>query len=87
VKADRPPTCGVNPCAVKKPRFRSRGASGASLRGPRPKVDLLRRLTVHYTDEQIAGILNRQGRLSARGERFTAVKVQGLRHHRGNPAP
>jgi hypothetical protein len=41
-------------------------------------IDLLRRLAVHYTDEQIAGILNRQGRLSARGERFTAVKVQGL---------
>ncbi|HEU5154357.1 MAG TPA: recombinase family protein [Gemmatimonadales bacterium] len=48
-------------------------------------IDLLRRLAVHYTDEQIAGILNRQGRLSARGERFTAVKVQGLRHHRGIP--
>lgn len=48
-------------------------------------IDLLRRLAVHYTDEQIAGILNRQGRLSARGERFTAVKVQGLRHHRSIP--
>ena len=48
-------------------------------------VDLLRRLAVHYTDGQIAGILNRQGRLSARGERFTAVKVQGLRYHRGIP--
>ena len=48
-------------------------------------IDLLRRLAVHYTDEQIAGILNRQGRLSARGERFTAVKVQGLRYHRGIP--
>jgi hypothetical protein len=48
-------------------------------------IDLLRRLAVHYTDEQIAGILNRQGRLSARGERFTAVKVQGLRYHRDIP--
>ena len=48
-------------------------------------IDLLRRLAVHYTDDQIAGILNRQGRLSARGERFTAGKVQGLRHHRGIP--
>ena len=48
-------------------------------------VDLLRRLAVHYTDGQIAGILNRQDRLSARGERFTAVKVQGLRYHRGIP--
>src|SRR5262249_50928610 len=48
-------------------------------------IDLLRRLALHYTDEQIAGILNRQGRLSARGERFTAVKVQSLRQHRGIP--
>ena len=32
-----------------------------------------------------SGILNRQGRRSARGERFTAVKVQGLRYHRGIP--
>jgi len=48
-------------------------------------IGLLRRLAVHHTDEEIAGILNRQGRLSARGERFTAVKVQGLRHHRGIP--
>jgi DNA invertase Pin-like site-specific DNA recombinase len=48
-------------------------------------IDLLRRLAVHYTDEQIAGILNRQGRLTARGERFTAVRVQGLRYHRGIP--
>jgi DNA invertase Pin-like site-specific DNA recombinase len=48
-------------------------------------IDLLRRLAIHYTDDQIAGILNRQGRLSARGERFTAVKVQGLRYHRGIP--
>lgn len=46
-------------------------------------IDLVRRLAVHYSDDQIAGILNRQGRLSARGERFTAVKVQGLRYHRG----
>ncbi len=48
-------------------------------------IDLLRRLAAHYADDQIAGILNRQGRLSARGGRFTAVKVQGLRYHRGIP--
>lgn len=48
-------------------------------------VDLVRRLAVHYRDATIAGILNRQGRRSARGERFTATKVQGLRHHRGIP--
>lgn len=48
-------------------------------------IDLLRRLAVHYSDDQIAGILNRQGRLTARGVRFTAGKVQGLRYHRGIP--
>lgn len=59
---------------------------------PQPKIktdedtiDLLRRLAVHYTDDQIAGILNRQGRLSARGVRFTAVIVAGLRSYRGIP--
>ncbi len=48
-------------------------------------IDLLRRLAVHYTDDQIAGILNRQGRLSARGSRFTAVIVASLRSNRGIP--
>jgi DNA invertase Pin-like site-specific DNA recombinase len=46
-------------------------------------VDLLKRLAVHYPDAQIAGILNRQGRLSARGERFTASIVGSLRNNRG----
>jgi len=53
---------------------------------PQPKirtdedtVALIRRLAVHYPDALIAGILNRQGRLSATGQRFTAVIVQGLR--------
>ncbi len=42
---------------------------------------MLRRLAVHYPDATIAGILNRQGRRSATGQRFTATIVQGLRHH------
>jgi DNA invertase Pin-like site-specific DNA recombinase len=42
---------------------------------------LVRRLAVHYNDAVIAGILNRQGRRSATGERFTATKVAGLRQH------
>jgi DNA invertase Pin-like site-specific DNA recombinase len=57
---------------------------------PQPKirtdedtVALIRRLAVHYPDAVIAGILNRQGRLSATGQRFTAVIVQGLRHSWG----
>jgi DNA invertase Pin-like site-specific DNA recombinase len=46
-------------------------------------IALLRRLAAHYPDAQIAGILNRQGRRSARGQRFTASIVQSLRHHWG----
>lgn len=48
-------------------------------------IDLLRRLAVHYSDAQIAGILNRQGRRSATGERFTAIIVGGLRRYRDIP--
>jgi hypothetical protein len=48
-------------------------------------IELIKRLAVHYPDAQIAGILNRQGRLSARGERFTATIVGSLRNNRGIP--
>ena len=58
------------------------------LRRPQPKIrtdedtiDLLRRLAVHYPDAQIAGILNRQHRRTARGLSYTASRVQSLRHH------
>jgi DNA invertase Pin-like site-specific DNA recombinase len=44
-------------------------------------LDLVRRLAVHYSDALIAGILNRQGRQTARGERFTANKVGNLRRY------
>jgi DNA invertase Pin-like site-specific DNA recombinase len=44
-------------------------------------INLLRRLAVHYPDTKIAGILNRQGRRTARGLSFTASRVQSLRHH------
>ena len=44
-------------------------------------VGLIRRLAVHYPDAQIAGILNRQGRRTARGMSHTASRVQSLRHH------
>src|SRR5205807_2129076 len=43
------------------------------------------RLAAHYPDATIAGILNRQGRRSASGERFTAIIVGGLRRYRGIP--
>ena len=42
-------------------------------------VDLMRRLAVHYDDATIAGILNRQGRRTATGERFTRGRVSSLR--------
>jgi DNA invertase Pin-like site-specific DNA recombinase len=43
-------------------------------------IALIRRLAVHYPDATIAGILNRQGRLTVTGERFTANRVSSLRH-------
>ena len=48
-------------------------------------VDLVRRLAVHYPDAVIAGILNRQDRKTARGERFTAGHVGNLRRYRKIP--
>jgi DNA invertase Pin-like site-specific DNA recombinase len=44
-------------------------------------VGLIRRLAVHYPDAQIAGVLNRQGRRTARGMSYTASRVQSLRYH------
>ena len=41
----------------------------------------MRRLAAHYPDAVIAGILNRQGRKSAYGHRFTAIIVGNLRRH------
>lgn len=63
---------------VAVPRFRPQG-------GPRTDEDtisLLRRLAVLYPDEVIAGILNRQERKTATGERFTANTVGSLRRYR-----
>ena len=56
--------------------------------GPRTDEDtisLLRRLVALYPDEVIAGILNRQGRKTATGERFTANQVGSLRRYRNIP--
>jgi DNA invertase Pin-like site-specific DNA recombinase len=56
--------------------------------GPRTDEDtlsLLRRLATLYPDEVIAGILNRQGRKTATGERFTANQVGSLRRYRHIP--
>jgi hypothetical protein len=48
-------------------------------------ISLLRRLAVHYSDDVIAGILNRHGRKTASGERFTANQVGSLRRYRNIP--
>ena len=44
-------------------------------------IALVRRLADHYPDATIAGVLNRQGRRTAHGGRFTASKVAGLRRY------
>lgn len=48
-------------------------------------IQLLRRLAPHYSDAMIAGILNRQSRRSATGERFTANMIGNLRRYRQIP--
>jgi len=56
--------------------------------GPRTDEDtisLLRRLAALYPDEVIAGVLNRQGRKTATGDRFTANQVGSLRRYRNIP--
>jgi hypothetical protein len=60
-------------------------ANPPAIRTDEDTVELVRRLAVHYPDATIAGILNRQGRKSARGERFTADHVGNLRRYRKIP--
>lgn len=59
------------------PRFRPQGP-----RTDEDTISLLRRLALLYPDEVIAGILNRQDRRTATGERFTANHVGNLRRYR-----
>ena len=46
-------------------------------------VDLLRRLAAFYPDGEIARILNRQKRVTARGLPYTASRVAALRGRHG----
>jgi DNA invertase Pin-like site-specific DNA recombinase len=55
----------------------------APVRTAEETIDLVRRLAIHYPDAVIAGILNRQGRTTATGLRFTANRVSSLRTHWG----
>jgi predicted DNA-binding transcriptional regulator AlpA len=65
---------------VPVPRFQPMGPRTAE-----DTISLLRRLAAVYPDEVIAGILNRQGRKTATGERFTANQVGSLRRYRNIP--
>ncbi len=62
------------------PRSQPRG-----LRTDEDTLSLLGRLAALYPDDVIAGILNRQGRKTATGERFTANQVGSLRRYHGIP--
>jgi len=62
------------------PRMKPRG-----LHTDEDTISLLHRLAVHYPDDVIAGILNRHGRKTASGERFTALHVGSLRRYRNIP--
>jgi DNA invertase Pin-like site-specific DNA recombinase len=57
-----------------------------AIRTDEDTIALLERLAAHYDDATVAAILNRQGRRSANGERFTQLSVRGLRRYRGIPA-
>ena len=65
---------------VPVPRFRPMGP-----RTDEDIISLLPRLAALYPDEVIAGILKRQGRKTATGERFTANQVGSLRRYRNIP--
>ena len=52
-----------------------------TIRTDEDTIALITRLAAHYDDGTIAGILNRQGRRSATGQRFTAQIVSSLRNH------
>jgi DNA invertase Pin-like site-specific DNA recombinase len=65
---------------VSVPRFKPMGP-----RTDEDTLSLLPRLAALYPDGVIAGILNRQGRKTATGERFTANQVGGLRRYRDIP--
>jgi DNA invertase Pin-like site-specific DNA recombinase len=65
---------------VPVPRFKPTGP-----RTDEDTISLLPRLAALYPDEVIAGILNRQGRKTATGERFTANQVGSLRRYRDIP--
>jgi hypothetical protein len=61
-----------------------RGAPG--MHTSEETVALVRRLAQHHHDREIAGTLNKQGRLTGRGLPFTQARVRDLRQRAGIPA-
>jgi DNA invertase Pin-like site-specific DNA recombinase len=57
----------------------------SGIRTDEDTIELLMRLASLYPDDVIAGILNRQGRKTATGERFNAGHVGNLRRYRKIP--
>jgi hypothetical protein len=57
----------------------------SGIRTDEDTIALMTRLATHYSDDVIAGILNRQGRRTAYGERFTANQVGSLRRYLNIP--
>ena len=53
----------------------------ATVRTEEDTIELIRRLAEHHKDDVIAGVLNRQSKQTATGERFTASRVASLRRH------
>jgi DNA invertase Pin-like site-specific DNA recombinase len=60
-------------------------ANPPRIRTDEDSLALIQRLAPHYPDAVIAGILNRQGKRTARGDRFTALHVGSLRRYRNIP--
>ena len=56
------------------------------IRRDEDSIDLIRGLAVHYPDAQIAGILDRQHRRTAKGLSYTPARVQTLRFRNEFPA-
>jgi DNA invertase Pin-like site-specific DNA recombinase len=61
--------------------FELKRRNAPPIRTDEDTIDLVRRLAQHYPDPIIAGILNRQGRRTATGERFTSNRLFGLRRY------
>ncbi len=70
----------LNEIEIALPRSRP-----ATVRTDEDTIALVRRLAVYYPDGVIAGILNRQRRVTAYGHRFIASRVGNLRRHWGIP--